>query len=524
MKYTLLSTILLLVISLANGQQKQTQVPAEQEDYYLTFWNTNLDSLLSSWLFQQHISASQQKSISENTFSPAIDNTKCESYFSKLDTSLSTNYNPRVGVILNNYLAKKHELGLSLAYADYLSTTFEEALKQNGLPICLKNLPLALSSLNNHSIDKMGASGVWQMKYANARRQGLRIDSYVDERKDIYLETQAAAKELKYYFELYNDWELALAAYTCSPTNVNKAIRRNGNELDFYSIYSSLPEYGRDIVPAFTASCIVTQFEKEFELSKPKWDFNIDVDTIEISQRLHFTQIQDILKISSEELRFLNPKYKYDIVPAVDEIFHIYLPAGNLAKFNEFEDSIYHYKDTILFNLKKPIILPPAAKGRQYARYEPELPPDNSTLLHYTIKSGDNLGYIASWYDVKVKQIEDWNNIYDPRRLKLGKKLKIYVPDKKAAYYKGIDAMSFAQKQKRVGKTVSSSTAASHTPKKEEPLGKDFFWYTVKSGESPYTIAKKYPGVSSDDILRWNNIKDARSIDVGQKLKIKKVR
>jgi len=420
-------------------------------------------------------------------------------------------------------MAKTTALGQALAYADYLAPVFEQALKKEGLPMVLKNLPFALSCLHSKATNKIGDGGVWQLKYANGRRQGLRIDSYVDERRDLTDASQAAARELKSFYDLYEqNWELALAAYACGPTNVNKAIRRNNNQLNIDSIYKSLPDYGRDIVAAFSASCLINQFSKELGISKIPLDFKMEVDTIAISQRLHFIQIQDLMQIPIAELRYLNPKYKFDIVPAVHEVLYLFLPKGTMAKFNELEDSIYHYKDTILFNLKKAVILPPAAKGRHYARYEPELPPDNSTLLHYTIKSGDNLGYIASWYGVKVRQIEDWNNIYDPRRLKLGKKLKIYVPDKKAAYYKGVNAMSFEQKQKRVGKTVAAKKK--QQAKKEEPLGKDFFWYTVKSGESPYTIAKKYSGVSADDILRWNNIKDARSIDVGQKLKIKKVR
>lgn len=515
----------MLFSNLLNGQKSQIKNTEIEVDYYLQFWNANLDSLQKTWFMQQHINTAENKSLAEANNNPLLNNQNYQALFDSLDTNIPLKNSLRVEEILKSYLTDKHKLSSVLAYNDYLANEFEKALKEEHLPLELRNLPFALSCLNSKAINKTGAGGFWQLKYANGRRQGLRIDSYVDERRDISLASKAAARELKNYFQLYkHDWNLALAAYACGPTNVNKAIRRNNNQVNFDSIYNSLPNYGRDIVPAFAASCLLNQFSKQMGIHKPNWNFRMKIDTIAVSQRLHFVQIQDLLNIPLEELRYLNPKYKFDIVPAVNEIFHIYLPAGSMAAFNELEDSIYHYKDTILFNLKKPIILPPAAKGRHYARYEPDLPPDNSTLLYYTIKSGDNLGYIASWYGVKVREIEDWNNIYDPRRLKLGKKLKIYVPEKKADYYRGVDKMSFEQKQKRVGKAVSSSQSASHAPKKEEPLGKDFFWYTVKSGESPYTIAKKYPGVSSDDILRWNKITNARNIKVGQKLKIKRVK
>ncbi|MCK5856172.1 MAG: LysM peptidoglycan-binding domain-containing protein [Bacteroidales bacterium] len=523
MKYSLLSILLLFFVAFGNAQKNTSEKSGVKEDYYFQFWSTNQDSLKNNWVIKQHLSDGNTKASAENENYLGLTADKYLVYYNKLESKISLQNSIWVEEILNSYL-KSNNVGIALAYNDYLSPIFEEALQEEGIPLVLKNLPLALSCLNINATNKLGAGGIWQLMYANARRQGLRVDSYVDERRDVSQASKAAAKELKSYYDLYKNWDLAIAAFACGPTNVNKAIRRNNNQLIFDSIYNSLPDYGRDIVPAFTAASMLIQFSKELHIVKPQWKFTIEIDTIAVSQRLHFVQIQDLLDIPIEELRYLNPKYKFDIVPAVNEIFHIYLPVGSLAKFNELEDSIYHYKDTILFDLKKPVVLPPAAKGRHYARYEPELPPDNSKLMHYTIKSGDNLGYIASWYGVKVRQIEDWNNIYDPRRLKLGKKLKIYVPENKASYYSGIDAMSFEQKQKRVGKSVSSSQTASRAPKKEEPLGKDFFWYTVRSGESPYTIAKKYPGVSSDDILRWNKIENARNIKVGQKLKIKKVK
>ena len=517
LKYIIL-TIFVFSVSLAVQAQKNAQ---QQEEYYRPFWQKNLDSLCTSWAVTQQFSLPPAKVQSEMAVPLIITEQNCESYVAVLKPKELYRRNPRVRELLTFYLQHKSRLEIAFSYRQSLDEIFIPELKKAGLPEELKNLPIALSAMNNKAIGKTGAGGLWQMMYANGRRQGLRIDSYVDERRDVRAAAKAAVAELKFYYELYQDWELALAAYTCGATNVNKAIRRNDNQKDFYAIYASLPDFGRDVVPAITAISIIEQNQKTFELKVPEWKLNIPVDTVEVSQRLHFAQLEAILHIPIEELRYLNPKYKFDIVPAIDEVFHILLPAGKLGEFNDLEDSIYHYKDTVLFNLKKPVVLPPAAKGRHYATYQPELPPDNSTLLYYTIKSGDNLGYIASWYGVKVRQIEDWNNIYDPRRLKLGRKLKIYVPEDKADYYRPVDKMSFAEKQKRVGKTVS---ARQKEAQKEEPLGPDFFWYTVKPGESPYLIAKKYPGVSADDIMRWNNIKDARNIKAGQKLKIKKVK
>ncbi len=513
MKFTILGIIFFFLALHSVGQQNIEL----QQDSYQRFWKTNADSLSESWAVKKQFTVEKQVSDAIET-----DITQLRTLLSSLNTSLPHKEDPRVLELLNFFLKNKSYLEIAFSRNDNLDTIFRAFLDEKTLPEDLSLLPLVLSAMNNKAIGETGAGGLWQIMYANGRRQSLRIDSYIDERRNIEKAARAAAAELDLYFKLYQDWELALAAYSCGATNVNKAIRRNDNKLDFYTIYKSLPSFGRDIVPALTAILIINQNREKFDIHPPKWSLNFEVDTIEVSQRLHFAQIEAVLQIPIQELRYLNPQYKYDIVPAINEVFTILMPAGSLAAFNQYEDSIYHYKDTILFNLKKPVVLPPPAKGSHYARYEPELPPDNSALLYYTIKSGDNLGYIASWYNVKVRQLEDWNNIYDPRRLKLGRKLKVYVPEDKVNYYRPIDKMSFEEKQKRVGKSVSSTSK--QKPKKEEPLGPDFFWYTVKSGESPYTIAKKYPGVSADDILRWNDIKDPRSIRVGQKLKIKKVK
>ena len=516
-----MKNILLLISVLAFGVSCFAQKPVPQKeintDYYLNFWKHNVDS------FYYSINNKKENTLKPNSSIPGYSNKDYETLINQLNGDLPMRYNARVGDILTFYIDNSEKTAFALAYLRHLEKNFINNLETKSLPSTLKYLPLALTAMNNMAQGETGAAGLWQLNYSIARREGLDIDSYVDERKNLDKATVAATVELSRLYELYQNWELALGAYGCGPSNINKSIRRLSNERDYYKLYPKLPEFGRDIVPALTATVILANYYDEFDLIIPDYDFNVEVDTLEVSQRLHFTQLHDILNISMDSLRLLNTEYKHDIVPAINKVYNIIIPKGKLAKFNLLEDSIYHYKDSLLFKLKKPVILPPPSKGRHYAKYEPEVVPDGSKLFHYHIKSGDNLGFVASWYDVKISQIEDWNNIYDPRRIQIGKKLKVYVPEDKANYYKNVDKMSFEEKQKRIGKTVSKNSSSNTKPKKEEPLGKDWFYHKVRSGESPYTIAKKYKGVSADDIMRWNKIKNARNIKVGQKLKIKRL-
>ncbi len=509
LRHIIFTTLILIVF---NSLAQKKNITNQVNDYYIQQWNKNLVSLIND---DSNSLVSSAAFVEHNLLS--ISDFKYDKYISNIDSDIELKYDTRVGEILNNYIQNGKNTGKALSYSHFLAVDFETALKEAKLPITLKYLPFALSAMNNLAVEKTGAAGLWQLRYSAARKEGLNIDSYVDERRDIKKATTAAVSELKQLYQIYKNWDLAIAAYTCGASNVNKSILRSNNQMSYDSIYTLLPDFGKDIIPALTASVILHNFADSLNICNNNISFEIDIDTLEVSQQLHLKQLNGVLGISMDTLTFLNPQYKQDIIPAVSEVYNVIIPKHYLAKFNELEDSVYKFQDSLLFDISKPVILPPPSKNRHYAKYEPEQVPDGSAKIIYTIKSGDNLGYISSWFDVKVRQIEDWNNIYDPRRIRAGKKIKIYVDLEKKSYYKKLETMSFSQKQKREGKTVKAKST-----KKAEPLGKDWFYHTVKSGESPSVIAGKYKNVSTDDILRWNNIKDARSIQIGQKLKIKK--
>ena len=504
--------LIIFTIGITNLIAQKSSSSNQSSDYYLNQWKKNLTELLNSDGNSVICNVKYNK-----VDILAIADFKFERFFNNTNSDYKISYNTRVGEILNEFISNGSKTAKIIAYSHFLSDDFEKELTKANMPKEFKYLPFALSAMNNMGISKTGATGLWQLNYSAARKEGLYIDSYVDERRNIDKSTKAAISELKHLYELYNDWDLALASYSCGASNVKKSILRANNQLNYDSIYALLPEFGRDIVPALAASIIIHKYSDSLGICNNNTNFAIATDTLEISKRLHFIQLHDVLGVSMDTLHFLNPEYKHDIIPAVSELYSLLIPKGYLAEFNKLEDSIYSYHDSVLFAISKPVILPPPSKSRHYAKYEPEQIPDGSAIVYYVIKSGDNLGYISEWFDVKVRQIEDWNNIYDPRRIRAGKKLKLYVDEDKKSYYQKLDKMTFAEKQKREGKTV-----AAKKKKEVEPLGKDWFYHTVKSGESPYIIAKKYDGVTPDDILQWNNIKNARSIQIGQKLKIKK--
>jgi membrane-bound lytic murein transglycosylase D len=131
------------------------------------------------------------------------------------------------------------------------------------------------------------------------------------------------------------------------------------------------------------------------------------------------------------------------------------------------------------------------------------------------VKAGDNLGFIAEWFDVYVSQLRNWNGIRG-NTIRVGQHLQIYVPENKKAYYEGLNSMSFAQKQQSSGQVMNHQARASSSKNDGE-----FSYYTVRSGDTLWDIAQKYNDVTINDLRRLNNLAHNAKIHPGMVLKIK---
>lgn len=415
---------------------------------------------------------------------------------------------------------------------------FETILKEEGLPAELKYLPMSLSSLNTRAVSAWGASGLWQIMFTSGKLYNLQIDSYVDERRDAEKATKAALQYLKDLYAIYGDWELAIAAYSSSPSNINKAIRKAGGSKKYTDLYPWLPVETRDYLPAFTACFILTNNVEKTGL-KP---YNITLPDFTkketVTRRLHLGQVSEVLDIPLELLKEMNPEFKNGVIPAGGKEYLIRLPSEKAEFFSLYSDSIYAFKDSVYFQIRRTYVVSDvtpvqATSTSQNARSQEQTQtqaaisaPDtrNKTKLTYTVKDGDNLGFIAQWYNVGVSDIRQWNNLRGDI-IRVGQVLDIWVPNARASHYSGIDGMTFDQKQKHSGAVTTSSQQSSSTGRATSTTGSTssssaFTWYTVKSGDNPTTIAAKYPGVSASDIMKLNNIKDPRNLRPGQRIKI----
>ena len=392
--------------------------------------------------------------------------------------------------IVRSYLilySEKMKSGMKkiLGLSGYYMPIFQETFNRYGLPEELKVMAIIESSLNPTAVSRAGAKGMWQFMYTTAKRYGLHIDSFVDERLDPVKSADAAARYLKESYNIFGDWNLAIASYNCGAGNVQKAIKRAGSR-EFWDIWPFLPRETRGYVPAFVGALYALEYHKEHGIEALAVPMPAHTDTFKIRKMLHLKQVSELTGAPLDELKNLNPQYQHEIIPGNDREYILRIPYKYTDAFIAHEDSLYRHKDTIYFN---PLTIKKIKEGGDGQR------------IVYKVRSGDYLGKIATRYRVTVAQIKKWNGLRS-NNLSIGQRLVIYSGRAGAAA------------------SAPASTSTSSAPKGNSAANaKGHSLYTVKDGDSFYLIAKNYPGVSAQNIMDYNGITSS-SLKPGTTIKI----
>lgn len=469
--------------------------------------DANADSMLKLYYVEESL---KEQTTVQGSEIPRFSDSVYRARLEQLPVVAEMTYNNVVKRYIETYTVKKRDLvGVMVGLSEHYFPEFDEIFDYYGVPNELKYMSIIESALNPRAYSRARAVGLWQFMYGTGRMYDLEINSLVDERMDIIKSTHAAARFIRDLNNRYDDWLLAVAAYNCGPGNVNKAIRRAGGKKNFWEIYYYLPRETRGHVPAFIAATYTMHYYEEHGIVPKEIQLPIDVDTIMVTQKLHLGQASDVLNIPLKQLRDLNPQYRYDIVPGNSKPYALRLPTEATLSFIDYQDSIYAYKDSVYFNSTKV-----AEPTHSYAANG--MPGKDYVKLTYTVKSGDAVGLIAQWYNVKTSDLKYWNNIRG-NMIRAGQKLAVYKHKSKVEKYRSINTMSYTEKQASIGKTVQPKAA----PVVVDDNNGEYEIYTVKNGDTLWDIAKLYSGVSDTDIMRWNNITNAGSIKPGQKLRIK---
>lgn len=304
-----------------------------------------------------------------------------------------------------------------LSLSEYYFPIFEETLDRHGLPLELKYMAVIESHLNPRAESVYGAKGLWQFMYRTGLSYGLRVNSYIDERMDAVLSTDAACRYLKDAYAIFGSWPLAISAYNCGSGNVNKAIKRAGGSTDYWKVYDYLPRETRGYVPALVGAMYAFNYAKEYGLRADPAAVPEYVDTFHVHKNIHLRQISEVMGIPMEDVRDLNPQYINDYVPASGTTEVIRLPFSYSAQFLEMQDSILRYKADVLLGGK-------VTDGREVVNGRPVQTSAGTTWVYYKVKSGDTLSHIAKKYHCTVKQLKSWNNLKSDR-ISIGQRLKV---------------------------------------------------------------------------------------------------
>jgi membrane-bound lytic murein transglycosylase D len=472
-----------------------------------------LDSMSNTWYVQNAFSVdSLERVLASDTLQRELPDSVYISRLQNLDSFIPLPYNESVKKFINFYLNRRRgQVSIMMGLTSYYFPLFEEVLAKYNLPVELKYLPIIESALNPKIVSRAGASGLWQFMYGTAKMYGLEINSYIDERNDPIKSTDAAARYLRDLYAIYGDWHIVIAAYNCGPGNVNKAVRRSGGKQSYWEIYSRLPKETRGYIPIFIAANYVMNHAQEHNLYAVQPSFKILTDTIILSSYLNFEQISANLDIPIQEIRQLNPQYKRDIIPAKEgKTYALKLPIDKIAPFIDNQPQIFAYNRDKYFPNNQ-IALINDIHGS--SRYNTE----GKKKVVYTVQRGDNPGVIASRYRISSSSLCEWNNIRH-NKIKIGQKLVIYTNGKALLAKaepaaKKIDVPTVKENSAIVPNQLQPDSAKS-------ALSGEYTFYTVRNGDSLYTIAKQFAGVSDLEIKLLNNIKNARGLVVGQKLKI----
>ena len=400
-------------------------------------------------------------------------------------TPFNFEYNPSLEKIIKHYLKNRQQtLANLMGKAKYYFPMFEEHLAKYNIPMELKYLAIVESALRADATSRVGAKGLWQFMYGTGREYDLKVSSYVDERSDPIKATEAACRYLTKLHGIFNDWDLALAAYNSGPGNVNKAIRRAGGQKNYWNIRHYLPRETAGYLPAFYATYYIFEYADEHQLYAKNEVLNtFETDTVVVKRQISFEQVNEVLGIDMELLTFLNPQYKLKIIPVIkDRNYTLTLPKFISGSFVSNEAQIYAYAE------------------EEDAKREKPLPKyfEANDRIRYRVKSGDYLGKIANRYGVSVSSIKRWNGLKS-NDLRVGQRLTIYP--------------------RRPVAEASPTQKSNTTAKKEAPKG-SYATYVVKKGDSLWLISQKYPKVSVAQLKEWNNIWSSKSLKPGTKLKI----
>ena len=323
------------------------------------------------------------------------------------EVPLGLEYNPEVERWLSFYLTSgRRSMEIYLARSGKFTPMIEKILAEMEMPHELKYLPIIESGYSPYAYSPAHAVGVWQFIPGTGKRYGLRIDSWVDERRDPEKATRAAASYLQELYRMFGAWPLAMASYNCGEGAVSRAIKRN-NTNNYWAL--DLPTETCNYVPKFYAALLIAN-DPELYGFFVHYEDPLDYETVVLERPADLKVLAQITDVSYEELKALNPELlsQYTHPKVNGYVLKVPRPAHEefVASFESATTSEKYLSKKQLAKLQAP-----KSRGR---------------VVYYRVKNGDTLWKIARRYKTTVKNLKKWNKSARGKYLRPGMKLKIY--------------------------------------------------------------------------------------------------
>jgi membrane-bound lytic murein transglycosylase D len=344
-------------------------------------------------------------------------------------------------------------------------------LEARDLPRDLVFLSMIESGFSVGATSYAAAAGLWQFMPATARQYGLRVDWWVDDRRDPELATGAALEYLAYLHRMFSgNWWLSWASYNGGEGRVMRATQRLGTT-DFWAIAhaGALHPETANYVPKLIAAAILGRHPERYGFVNLEYEEEWAFDRMDVPGSTSVEVLARCAGLSEEDFLALNPWIRRWALPPDPETQAIRLPSGTAAAFAE-----------------------------AFAKVSPA---ERITFQRHTVKRGESLGSIARKYGVSSDELARLNRIRNANRISVGTELIIPGGSTKVA---STESRPQGDNQ---GPKPEPKAEASSGPRKT---------YTVRSGDTLGTIAQKHK-VSIADLQKWNGIRGA-NIQAGQKL------
>jgi membrane-bound lytic murein transglycosylase D len=462
---------------------------------------------------------------------PAIHDELVAERLKCIENEIPLTYNNAVKKQIERFCVKQRkQIKYYLMRKDRYFPIFEEILAKYNMPDELKYLSVVESALIPKATSWASAVGLWQFMPFTGKMYGLKQDFYIDERIDPYKSTEAAARFIKYLYERFGDWHLALAAYNAGPGRIDQAIKRAGGKRNFWDIYPYIPAETRAYVPTFIAVTYVFNYHHEHFAELPEEVHTyIPADTIIVSQFVNVKELAKQLDIDFEVLQVLNPQLKKNVVPRHYKDYALRIPKDKIEYFKE------HRED----------ILKAASKGSyQYIPYpaaynEVLANTKGKKKITHTVRKGETLAQIAQVYQVHTRDVMLWNKLRS-QNLIASQRLVLWVEEKaKEKENPENSEENLTQNNKQIEnsekepqnsqevmvpvhkvalKTPSLGAIAGATSKNNLPTNKAMY-HVVKQGDTLWSISKRYNG-SVEQIRKLNPNLKGESLAIGQKIRV----